>query len=144
MKTLALVLAGVLAFALSSVPAEARGDFHPHVRIGVGLGFPYAYPYGWYDPWYDPWFYPWYGPYPARTSRDDKAAEQAAEKLFVYPAAGQTEAQTAQDRKECNDWAVKQSGLDPATAKRRAKVQHLGEYNRAFAACMEGRKYTVD
>jgi hypothetical protein len=61
----------------------------------------------------------------------------------VYPAGGQTEAQTAQDRQQCNDWAVDQSGLDPATAKRRDKAQHLGDYNRAFTACMEGRNYTV-
>jgi hypothetical protein len=136
MKTLALILAGVLAVA--SVPAEARGFHGP--RIGIGLGF--GAPYGWYDPWYDPWFYPypyWYGPYPPRAPVQD----QAKENLFVYPDKGQTEAQTTQDRKECNDWAVQQSGLDPATAKRREKNQHLGDYNRAFAACMEGRDYTV-
>ena len=87
-----------------------------------------------------PYAYP-YAPYTARApARPD---EQTTEKLFVYPAQGQSAAQTAQDRKECNDWAVDQSGLDPATAKKRAKAQHLDEYNRAFVACMDGRNYTV-
>ena len=135
MKTLALIVVGALAIA--SVPAQAHG--FGRARIGVGLGFGYSYPYGWYDPWVYPYPY-WYGPYP---SRAPAAEEQAKENLYVYPANGQTDAQTAQDRKECNDWAVDQSGLDPATAKRRAKTQHLDDYNRAFTACMEGRDYTV-
>lgn len=137
MKTLALILSSVLAVV--SLPAEARGSFHPHVRVGVGFGTPYFYPYG-----YDSWFYPypyWYAPYPARAQREDQSVP---ENLFVYPAAGQTEAQTAQDRSECHDWAVGQTDFDPVTAKKRDKAKHLADYNRAFTACMEGRKYTVE
>jgi hypothetical protein len=134
MKALTLILVGALAVA--SVPAEAHG--FGRARIGVGLGLGYSYPYGWYDPWFYPYPY-WYEPYPSRP-----AQEQAKENLFVYPTKGQSDAQTAQDRKECNDWAVDQSGLDPATAKRRAKTQHQDEYNRAFTACMEGRDYSVE
>jgi hypothetical protein len=133
MKALALILAGALAVA--SVPAEAHG-FHGGPRIGIGLGF--GYPYGWYDPWFYPYSY-WYGPYPSRVP----VQPQAKENLFAYPDKGQSDAQTTQDRKECNDWAVQQSGLDPATAKRREKTRHLDDYNRAFTACMEGRDYTV-
>lgn len=137
MKTLLLVLSGVLA--LASVPAEARVVVHhPHMHIGLGFGAPY-YSFGWYDPWFYPSPY-WYEPLPRRGDTD----ENATENLFVYPANGQTAEQTAQDRQECNDWAVTQSGLDPATAKKRAKAQHMGDYNRAFTACMEGRKYTVE
>lgn len=138
MKTLALILVGALAVA--GLPtAEAHGFYRP--RIGVGLGFGYAYPYGWYDPWFygDPF---WYGAYPLRAPAPQ--VERPKENLYVYPAGGQTDAQTAQDRQQCNDWAVQQSGLDPATAKRREKNQHLGDYNRAFTACMEGRNYTVE
>ena len=136
MKTVTLIASAILA--LASFSAEAHGFYGP--RIGIGLGFGYYSPYAWYDPWFYPYPYA-YGPYPWRApaKQDDKAADN----LFAYPAHGQSEAQTAQDRKECNDWAVGQSGLDPATAKRREKTQHLGDYNRAFVACMEGRNYTV-
>jgi hypothetical protein len=138
MKTLALILSGMLV--LSSFPAEARGFYHP--RVSIGFGF---YPYGWYDPWFYGYAYGypyWYDPYPYRVP-PAKQDEGAAERLFAYPAGGQSGAQTAQDRKECNDWAVTQSGLDPATAKKRAKAEHLDDYNRAFVACLEGRNYTV-
>jgi hypothetical protein len=141
MKTFTLI-ASAITLVLASLTVEARGFHGP--RIGIGLGFGYYSPYGWYDPWYDPWLYPypyWYGPSVRRAPA--KQDETAATNLFVYPSEGQSATQTAQDRKECNEWAVQQSGLDPATAKRRAKIQHLDEYNRAFIACMEGRKYSV-
>ena len=40
----------------------------------------------------------------------------AAEQVFAYPNAGQDEAQQSQDRFECHQWAVNQSGFDPSTA----------------------------
>jgi hypothetical protein len=136
-KLLTLILVGALAFA--SLPVEAHGFHGP--RIGIGLGFGPYYPYGWYDPWFYPYPYPYaYGPYERRAP---VAEEQTSDRLFAYPTQGQTAEQTTLDRKECNDWAVNQSGIDPATAKKRAKAQHMDEYNRAFVACMEGRNYTV-
>jgi hypothetical protein len=133
MKTLALLLAGALA--LASFPAAARGSFHPHVSVGLGFGLPYYYgPYP-----YDPWFYSYgFPPYPVRIPRDDKAVAN----LYVYPQNGQNEDQVTRDRAECHDWAAAQSDFDPVTAKRQ-KVSELAEYNRAFAACMEGRDYSV-
>jgi hypothetical protein len=131
MKTLTLIVVSVLAFV--ALPAGAHGFFGP--RIGLGFGFgPYA-PYGWYDPWF-------YGPYPY-AYRAPPAREETPDKLFVYPNHDQPAEQMAQDQRECNSWAVEQSGLDPATAKRRAKAQHQDEYNRAYVACLEGRNYTV-
>lgn len=66
---------------------------------------------------------------------------------YVYPRNGQSEAQTAQDRYDCHRWAVSQTGFDPTqsgggvppdqTASRRT------EYHRAFAACLDGRGYSV-
>jgi hypothetical protein len=41
------------------------------------------------------------------------SAQQGA---YAYPNAGQSEAQQAQDRFECHQWAVSQSGFDPSTA----------------------------
>jgi hypothetical protein len=134
-KALTLILATALAFMSAS--AEARGFFGP--RIGVGLGFGYPY-YGWYDPWvYSP-FYAYPYPYAYRVPVPE---ERTPDKLYAYPEKGQSSEQTAQDRNECKAWAVEQSGLDPATAKRREKNQRMDDYNRAFMACMEGRDYTV-
>ncbi|MEQ8660118.1 MAG: hypothetical protein RLW62_04815 [Gammaproteobacteria bacterium] len=39
-----------------------------------------------------------------------------AQQPFAYPNAGQPQAQQAQDRYECHQWAVAQSGFDPSTA----------------------------
>ena len=41
-------------------------------------------------------------------------AQQGA--AFVYPKAGQAEQQQSQDRYECHQWAVSQTGFDPSTA----------------------------
>lgn len=65
--------------------------------------------------------------------------------LYVYPRQGQNERQQRNDRFECHDWAVGQTGYDPTlvgggtgySASRRA------DYLRAMSACLEGRGYTV-
>jgi hypothetical protein len=36
------------------------------------------------------------------------------QRVFVYPANGQSQEQTARDRYECHNWAVAQSGVDPS------------------------------
>ena len=36
-------------------------------------------------------------------------------RVYVYPAAGQSEAQLERDRYECHVWAVKQTGFDPSS-----------------------------
>jgi len=38
------------------------------------------------------------------------------QRIFVYPANGQTEEQTERDRYECHTWAVQQTGVDPSRA----------------------------
>ena len=38
------------------------------------------------------------------------------QRIFVYPANGQTEEQTERDRYECHLWAVQQTGVDPSRA----------------------------
>jgi len=137
MKTLTLIVLGT--FALASASAEARGFYGPRIGFGFGFGAPY---YGWYDPWfYSPYAYAY--PYPYAYRGTPKQDDKVTENLFAYPAKGQTAAQTAQDRQECNSWAIEQSGLDPTTAKKRAKAEHQDDYNRAFIACMQGRDYTV-
>lgn len=43
-------------------------------------------------------------------------SELAAEQVYAYPNAGQSEQQQSQDRFECHQWSVAQSGFDPSTA----------------------------
>lgn len=40
----------------------------------------------------------------------------AAQQMFIFPANGQTPQQQAQDEGACRQWAVQQSGFDPAMA----------------------------
>ena len=43
-------------------------------------------------------------------------ADLSAEQVFAYPNAGQSQEQQSQDRFECHQWSVTQSGFDPSTA----------------------------
>jgi hypothetical protein len=67
-------------------------------------------------------------------------------KVFVYPRNGQTADQQARDRYECYRFAVAQTGFDPmhsAGAPQASHAEPLSDYDRAQAACLEGRGYTV-
>jgi len=133
------VLAGVAAAALWSWPAEAgHWTFWPSFSFGYGYG---------------PYRAPWYGPhvgvgvhvggpgYPAPRAPAPAPAAQGALKLYVYPAAGQTDAQTADDRYQCHVWAAGESGHDPTLG---AGTREEAEgYTRALTACMEARNYVV-
>jgi hypothetical protein len=59
----------------------------------------------------------------------------------VYPAAGQSESQTADDRYQCHGWAADASGHDPTLGA--GSREDAESYTRAFTACMEGRDYVV-
>jgi len=136
------------------------------------------------------------------------AGAVAAQDVYVYPAKNQTDEQMGRDKEECHDWAVKQTGVDPAklaaeattpqkagdgggalggaamgaargamsgdaaegavrgvavgrlvhavrarkqmeehqeaaTQAQQQRLTQLGKYDRAFAACLTGRGYTV-
>jgi hypothetical protein len=149
--TVAVAVAGLAA--LSSLPANADHRHHGgvHVRPSVSFGYSYGFPYygGYYRPWYDPFWGPTYGvgvridPYRSRGQRTERSSggEQKVLKMYVYPAAGQSETQTSEDRYQCHVWASDQSGYDPTQgAGDRDDAQ---SYTRAFTACMEGRNYVV-
>ena len=53
--------------------------------------------------------------------------------LIAYPRNGQSAGQTADDRRECNGWAAAQPGAAASPQ----------VFERAAAACLEGRGYTV-
>jgi hypothetical protein len=138
MRTIFLAMLG--AAALSSVPAEAshRHFYGPYVGFG----------YGFYGPYYSPWYGSRFGVgihvgdrYPVRRVRTTERGEQRALKLYVYPAAGQSEAQTSEDRYQCHVWAADQSGHDPTLGA--GNRDDAESYTRAFTACMEGRNYVV-
>jgi hypothetical protein len=64
--------------------------------------------------------------------------------LMVYPKNGQTPEQQTQDKFECHQWAVGQTGFDPTTGAATAATANRGnDYMRAQAACLEGRGYSV-
>jgi hypothetical protein len=118
------------------------------LSYGYPFGYDYYRPYSHYYP-YGYGFGPTFGVgvhvgqrYPVRRARTERASgEQGALKMYVYRAAGQTEAQTAEDRYQCHVWAADQSGFDPTLgAGRRDDAE---DYSRAFTACMEGRNYVV-
>jgi hypothetical protein len=142
----ALLIAVAAVATLSSGPVAANPPHGFYVRPYVGFGLGYGYPF--YGPYYSPWFY---GPAVgvgihlgnASRPKGERAepAEQQALKLFVYPAAGQSESQTAEDRYQCHVWSAGQSGHDPTMG---AGTREEAEgYTRAFTACMEGRGYVV-
>ncbi len=74
-------------------------------------------------------------------SQQDSAGSAADDQLYVYPARGQSEQQTADDRYECHRWAVEQTGFDPVESNYDADRRE--EYLRAVTACLTGRGYTV-
>jgi len=133
-----MLLAAVAAAALWSLPAEAgQWTFWPSFSFGYGYG-PYAGPYG-----------PHVGfgvhvggpVYPAPRGPGPAPPAQGALKLYVYPAAGQSEAQTADDRYDCHVWAANESGHDPTLGA--GSRDEAEGYTRAFTACMEARNYVV-
>jgi hypothetical protein len=82
-------------------------------------------------------------------------AAQAAP--VIYPAKGQSAAQTDRDRVACFEWSKAQSGFDPMQAPAangsthgpaaplamRSQQHQRATFDRAFGACMEGRGYAV-
>jgi hypothetical protein len=142
----AWILLVVGAAAMVSLPARADHRYYPrpYVSFGYSYGAPY-YPWGFYDPWYSPWWGPRVG-VGVRIDRSRARAQRSepetkALKLYVYPSAGQTEAQLSEDRYQCHVWAADQSGYDPTLGTKGR--EDADNYTRAFTACMEGRNYVV-
>ena len=79
---------------------------------------------------------------PANTTMPTPESVQSG-RWFVYPGRGQSQAQLAADRSQCNSWAVGASGYDPDLKVHRNPETGPIEYGRALSACLEGRGYTV-
>jgi hypothetical protein len=81
-------------------------------------------------------------------STEPKAVSRAPEsQIFVYPRQGQSEQKQADDRYECHRFAVNQTGFDPTKPRADLNAAQLSQkrsdYQRASAACLDGRGYTV-
>ena len=61
--------------------------------------------------------------------------------LFAYPRNNQTATEATFDRIECERWGTQQTGFQPAQSLDNAELK--GNYQRAVAACLEGRGYSV-
>ena len=66
-----------------------------------------------------------------------------AAQTYAYPANGQNPQQQANDRYECNRWAINESGYDPDLRTHRNPETGPAAYGRAFTACLEGHGYAV-
>ena len=67
--------------------------------------------------------------------------------LFIYPMHGQSESLQASDRYECHAWAVGETGFDPVRPQGGVDAsvwpQKREDYQRALAACLTARGYSV-
>jgi len=83
-------------------------------------------------------------PPPAGAQPGD-AGGRGAMSLFVYPKNGQSEQQTQNDRYQCHEWAVGQTGFDPTNSANgsQAATATPENYKRAVTACLEARGYSV-
>jgi hypothetical protein len=146
MRASILGLVGALAVAMlpgQAIRADDGHHVHSHFSVGFGYGYPgYYRPYGYYAPFYPSLYYGfdiWPRYHSTRTTRE--RGEVRAQRLYVYPAAGQSEARMAEDRYQCHVWAVDATDFDPTLGA--GTAEQAEGYGRAFTACMEGRNYVV-
>ncbi|HEY1891184.1 MAG TPA: hypothetical protein VGG63_12295 [Steroidobacteraceae bacterium] len=152
-----------------------HGAFWPHVHLGwdfpwflgvIPLGYttywwggvPYYYGQGVYYAWnpdYDSYVVTDPPPVtggvaqgaepPPAGGQPGAAAGQGDMSLFVYPKNGQSDQQTANDRYQCHQWAVSQTGYDPTNTanSQQAATATPDSYKRAITACLDARGYSV-
>ena len=147
MKTVIITLAAVATLLLlpgADADAHGRHGRHnyvsSHVSFGIGYGYPYYRPYGYYPRSYVGVSL-WPRPLTRRVRTRERASEAGAHQLYVYPAAGQSEGQLADDRYDCHVWSVDQTQFDPTQGA--GSRRQADEYARAMTACLEARNYVV-
>jgi hypothetical protein len=64
--------------------------------------------------------------------------------MIAYPARGQNANQQARDRSQCQNWAMNQSGYNPAHVTQYTTPVMADSYNRSIGACMSGRGYSLN
>jgi hypothetical protein len=83
------------------------------------------------------------GPVNSLAPANSNSGQAPSDQWFVYPGKGQSEQQQANDRYECNRWAVNASGYDPDLRAHRNPQTGPVAYGRALSACLVGRGYAV-
>jgi hypothetical protein len=76
-----------------------------------------------------------------------EAPQGSVDDPIIYPKNGQTKEQQAADQFECHTWAKTQTGFDPtqpAGGVSGDPDRSRSSYNRAKAACLQGRGYQVN
>jgi hypothetical protein len=131
--------------------------------LGLGLYFstlPLYYDTFWWGgiPYYyaDDTYYTWdgsageYQTVSPPPEVEQQAQSQAGAELIAYPKNGQSDQQQAKDKTECRQWATTQSGYNPGAPAGAApagaattSTSNQWDYQRAQAACLEGRGYSV-
>jgi hypothetical protein len=145
------------------------GGYHGGGYYGGGVRF-YPRAYWGPGPYYSYWGWPYYYPsayayapplaynYPPvphspppnyyMTPGEVPQTSLQEDPVFIYPRQGQSQAQQAKDRNECQQWATSQTGVDstkppPAGMSEDQLVQKSRDYNRALDACLDARGYTL-
>lgn len=143
MKPLIITLAAAGALLLSTGEdafAHKPRYVRTHVSVGFGVGYPYYRPYPFYPgTWVGVSLWP--RPITRRARTREVAAASGAHQLYVYPAAGQSQRQLADDRYDCHLWSVEQTSYDPTLGA--GNRREADEYARAITACLEARSYVV-
>ena len=128
-----------------------HGGYWPRAYYGFGFSWflpvlPLAYATYWWDglPYYyaNSVYYTWNPAYDGYVVTDPppvadgagvaagSSAAPGGDQIFMYPRNGQSDAQLATDRTECQQWAASQAGGGD-------------EYRRAMTACAEARGYSA-
>jgi hypothetical protein len=71
------------------------------------------------------------------------AGYASSSELIAYPKNGQSQEQQGKDKFECHHWAAEQTGFDPSQGAGAGSPAKRPDYQRAQAACLEGRGYSV-
>lgn len=143
MKPIMLTLAAIALLAalpLEDASAHGRQRVYTSVNVGIGYGYPYYRPYRYYPRSYVGVSL-WPRPFTRRVGTRQRTRTVEQQQLYVYPAAGQSEAQLSNDRYDCHVWSVNQTGFDPTLGA--GNRRDADEYARAITACLEARNYVV-
>jgi hypothetical protein len=84
----------------------------------------------------------------SETPPDTEQREEGTEsKMFIYHRKGQSEKQQANDRYECQTWAVGQTNYDPIRIPSGIPddqiMQKRADYQRSMGGCLDSRGYTA-